>query len=60
MTSVVILAVGTSAGAAKPLLSSQRMHSANRLVKRAAGALLAGVGLYIAAGTMFPSIGFAF
>jgi len=58
--SLLILAVGTSAGAAKHLLGSTRMHSANRMVKRAAGALLAGVGLYIAAGTMFPGIGFAF
>ncbi len=58
--SLLILAVGTSAGAAKHLLGSTRMHATNRLVKRAAGALLAGVGLYIAAGTMFPSIGFAF
>jgi cytochrome c-type biogenesis protein len=58
--SLLILAVGTSAGAAKHLIGSVRMQSANRLVKRAAGALLAGVGLYLAAGTMFPSIGFAF
>ena len=58
--SLLILAVGTSAGAAKHLISSVRMQSANRLVKRAAGALLAGVGLYIAVGTMFPNIGFAF
>jgi cytochrome c-type biogenesis protein len=57
--SLLILAVGTSAGAAKHLIGSTRMHSANRLVKRAAGALLAGVGLYIAVGTLFPSIGFA-
>ncbi len=54
---LLILAVGTSAGAARHLLGSQRMHSANRLVKRTAGALLAVVGLYIGLGAMFPSLG---
>jgi cytochrome c-type biogenesis protein len=57
---LLILAVGTSAGAAKHLIGSTRVHSANRLVKRAAGALLAGVGIYIAAGSLLPSLGFAF
>lgn len=57
---LLILAVGTSAGAAKHLIGSARVHSANRLVKRAAGALLAGVGIYIAAGSLLPSLGFAF
>lgn len=55
--SLLILAVGTSAGAAKHLLGSSRMHSANRMVKRAAGALLAGVGLYIGLGAMLPGLG---
>ncbi|MEW6349693.1 MAG: cytochrome c biogenesis protein CcdA [Thermodesulfobacteriota bacterium] len=54
---LLILAVGTSAGAAKHLIGSSRMHSANRVVKRAAGALLAAVGLYIAAGAMLPGLG---
>lgn len=54
---LLILAVGTSAGATKHLLGSPRMHTANRLVKRAAGALLACVGLYIGVGAMFPSLG---
>ncbi len=54
---LLILAVGTSAGAARHLLGSQRMHSANLVVKRAAGALLACVGLYIVAGTLFPGLG---
>jgi cytochrome c biogenesis protein CcdA len=54
---LLILAAGTSAGAAKHLITSTRMHSANRLIKRAAGALLAGVGLYIGVGAMLPSIG---
>ncbi len=57
---LLILAVGTSAGAAKHLIGSTRMHSANLLLKKVAGALLAGVGLYIAVGAMFPNIGFAF
>jgi len=57
---LLILAVGTSSGAAKHLIGSTRMRSANRLVKRAAGALLAGVGIYIAVGALLPSLGFAF
>jgi cytochrome c-type biogenesis protein len=57
---LLILAVGTSAGAAKHLIGSTRIHSVNRLVKRAAGALLACVGIYIAAGALLPSIGIAF
>ena len=57
---LLILAVGTSAGAARHFISSARMHAANLALKKAAGALLAAVGLYIAAGAMFPSIGFAF
>ncbi len=54
---LLILAVGTSAGAARHLLGSQRMHSANRMVKRAAGALLACVGLYIGLGAALPGLG---
>ncbi len=58
---LLILAVGTSAGAAKHLIGSTKMHSANLVLKKAAGALLAGVGIYIAVGALFPSIGsFAF
>jgi cytochrome c-type biogenesis protein len=57
---LLILAVGTSAGAARHLISSARMSAANLVIKKAAGALLAAVGLYIAAGALFPSIGFAF
>ncbi len=55
---LLILAVGTSAGAAKHLIGSTRMHSANRVLKRAAGALLAAVGLYIGVGAVFPGLGF--
>jgi cytochrome c biogenesis protein CcdA len=54
---LLILAVGTSAGAARHLLGSERMHTANLVVKKAAGALLACVGLYIAVGTLFPELG---
>ena len=57
---MLILAIGTSAGAARHLISSARMHSANLVLKKAAGALLAAVGLYMGAGALFPSIGFAF
>jgi cytochrome c-type biogenesis protein len=57
---LLILAVGTSAGAARHLISSTRMHAANLVLKKAAGALLTVVGLYIALGALFPSIGFAF
>ncbi|MBM4327065.1 MAG: hypothetical protein FJ118_07860 [Deltaproteobacteria bacterium] len=55
---LLILAVGTSAGAARHLIGSRKMHSANLFVKRAAGALLAGVGVYIGVGALFPSLGF--
>jgi len=54
---LLILAVGTSAGAARHILGSTRMHSANLVLKKAAGALLAGVGLYIGVGALFPSLG---
>jgi hypothetical protein len=54
------LAVGTSAGAARHQISSTRMHAANLVLKKAAGALLTAVGLYIAAGALFPNLGFAF
>ena len=54
---LLMLAVGTSAGAARRLITSTRMHSANRVFKKAAGALLAGVGIYIAVGALVPSLG---
>jgi cytochrome c biogenesis protein CcdA len=57
---LLIVAVGTSAGAARHLLGSAKLHSANMVVKKAAGALLGIVGLYIAVGALFPSLGFAF
>ncbi len=57
---LLIVAVGTSAGAARHILGSTRLHTANLYVKRAAGALLGCVGLYIAVGALFPNLGFAF
>ncbi|MEJ2715734.1 MAG: cytochrome c biogenesis protein CcdA [Deltaproteobacteria bacterium] len=54
---LLIVAVGTSAGAARHLLGSQRLHLANLFVKKAAGALLTVVGLYIGGGALFPGLG---
>lgn len=54
---LLILAVGTSAGAARHLLGSERMHSTNLIVKRAAGVLLTLVGLYIGVGALLPGLG---
>lgn len=55
--SLLILAVGTSAGAAKRLIASQRTQKINKVVKVVAGALLASVGLYIGVGALLPSLG---
>ena len=57
---LLIVAVGTSAGAARHLLGSARLHTTNLVVKRVAGALLGAVGLYIGVGALFPNLGFAF
>jgi cytochrome c-type biogenesis protein len=54
---LLIMAVGTSAGAARHLIGSTRLRSANRYLKIAAGALLAGVGLYIGVGAALPGLG---
>ncbi|MFA6224042.1 MAG: cytochrome c biogenesis protein CcdA [Desulfomonilaceae bacterium] len=54
---LLILAVGTSAGAARHLIGSTKMQSANLKLKKAAGALLAGVGAYIGVATLFPGLG---
>lgn len=54
---LLMLAAGTSAGAARRLITSTRMHSANSIFKKAAGALLTGVGIYIAIGALVPSLG---
>jgi len=55
--SLLILVVGTSVGAAKRLIGSKRTQTANKVVKVAAGALLAGVGLYIGVGALLPNLG---
>jgi cytochrome c-type biogenesis protein len=55
--SLLIIVVGTSAGAAKHVLGSQRMHTANLYLKRAAGALLTLTGIYIGTGALFPEWG---
>jgi cytochrome c biogenesis protein CcdA len=54
---LLILVVGTSAGAARHILGSTKLHKANLVVKKAAGALLALVGVYIGVGTLFPQLG---
>jgi cytochrome c-type biogenesis protein len=54
---LLILAVGTSAGAARHLIGSTKMHSVNLRLKKVAGALLTGVGVYIGVATMFPGLG---
>jgi cytochrome c-type biogenesis protein len=57
---LLIIAVGTSAGAARHILGSSRLHSANLYLKRTAGALLGLVGIYIVVGALFPDWGFSF
>jgi cytochrome c biogenesis protein CcdA len=54
---LLILLVGTSAGAARHLLGSRKMHTANLVVKKVAGALLTAVGLYIGVGQLIPGLG---
>lgn len=56
-TCIFLLVVGTFAGAARHLLASRRLNTANLLVKKAAGALLVLVGVYISVGSLFPSLG---
>jgi cytochrome c-type biogenesis protein len=53
---LLIVVVGTSAGAARHILTSQRMHRANLVLKRCAGALLALVGVYIGVGALWPGL----
>jgi hypothetical protein len=54
---ILILVVGTSAGAARHILSSKRIHGANSLVKKSAGALLTILGVYILFGEIAPKFG---
>ncbi|MFC1834243.1 cytochrome c biogenesis CcdA family protein [Thermodesulfobacteriota bacterium] len=53
-----ILCVGTSAGLAKRLLGSHRLHTTNLYMKRAGGIMLTLLGIYIGIGAYFPSLGF--
>jgi cytochrome c-type biogenesis protein len=54
---LLILIVGTFAGAARQVLASQRFTTANLVFKRAAGILLILVGIYIGADSIFPGLG---
>ena len=44
---LLVLAAGVSAGVVRDLLRSARYRAANLLLKRAAGGLIAAVGLYV-------------
>jgi cytochrome c biogenesis protein CcdA len=52
--SLLIFTVGVSAGAARHILRSQRLHAANTAVRKVAGALLTLVGIYICIRELFP------
>jgi len=46
--SALVLAAGTSVGAAKSLLESKGLRTAHAILQKAAGALIIGIGLYFA------------
>jgi cytochrome c biogenesis protein CcdA len=54
---LLILIVGTSAGAAKRLIGSRRLGTANLYMKRAGGVMLTLLGVYIGIGALFPVLG---
>ncbi|MBM4328160.1 MAG: hypothetical protein FJ118_13470 [Deltaproteobacteria bacterium] len=54
---LLILIVGASAGAAKRLIGSRRLGTANLYMKRAGGVLLTLSGVYIGIGALFPVLG---
>jgi cytochrome c-type biogenesis protein len=54
---LLILVLGTSAGAAKKLIGSRRLGTANLYMKRAGGVLLVILGAYIGVGAFFPILG---
>ena len=54
---LVILIVGTSAGAAKKLIGSRQLGVVNLYMKRAGGVLLTLLGAYIGIGALFPILG---
>lgn len=57
---LLIMLVGTSAGAARHVLANAKLHTAQTVVKRVAGGLLAFVGVYIAFKAMFPNVELGF
>jgi len=54
---LLILIVGTSAGAAKKLIGSRQLGVVNLYMKRAGGVLLTLLGAYIGIGALFPILG---
>jgi len=54
---LLVLIVGTSAGAAKRLMGSRRFGTVNLHMKRAGGVLLTLLGTYIGIGAFFPALG---
>lgn len=57
---LLILVLGTSAGAAKKLMESETLGAANLYMKRAGGVLLTLLGSYIGLGAYFPALGMGF
>lgn len=54
---LLILLVGTFAGAAREMLASQRFNTVNLVFQKTAGVLLVLVGLYIGADSILPGLG---
>lgn len=54
---LLILIVGTSAGAAKKLIGSSQLGVVNLYMKRVGGVLLTLLGAYIGIGAFFPALG---
>ena len=53
---LLILLVGTFAGAARQMMTSQRFNTANLVFKKVGGVLLILVGIYIGADSLFPGV----
>jgi cytochrome c-type biogenesis protein len=53
---LLILLVGTFAGAARQMMTSQRFNTANLVFKKVGGVLLILVGMYIGADSLFPGV----
>jgi cytochrome c-type biogenesis protein len=54
---LLILVLGTSAGAAKKLMGSRKLGTANLYMKKAGGVLLTLLGSYIGLGAFCPALG---